>query len=253
VEVRAYDRLRHELQSGFPDLYGALTAVARSGGQLRTTRQERDVAAEERRVERSIEGLKLKRDYEVAVGKGPGVVKACNHRLQQWMKAQPPIMRAVVQEVGLLSGGRFLSDGRLLMHHVATAVAAMAKLSEEVTSNRSDHWNASHPFSKTFSAIRDAIALIDGAAIRVDEAKRFSSQANIERIVTWSHLEAATAQPRVRRAVIGRGRMLTDAESGVSWSVPTSAGFPALEKLDQVRRALGDRAPPTEVKHSEVT
>jgi hypothetical protein len=205
---------------------------------LRTTRRERDHAAEHKRAEDSEEGRKLLKACDDAVDKGPGVMRACNRRYRQWLDAQPPIMKTVDHEVGLLSAGKFLTDPRILAHTVATSAATFSWLSEEILKSRSDHWDASHPFSRTFNAIRVVIAAIDEAAARIEDARRFSSQANLRRIAQWSTLEPDSQRPRVRRSVEAQGRALICPETEARWSFPADAQLPALIKLEELRRLV---------------
>jgi hypothetical protein len=85
----------------------------------------------------------------------------------------------------------------------------------EAEERRAEDWKEGrelrprHPFSVTFNAIREATGMIDAASQRIDEARRFSGQADLQRIAQWSQLEAASAQPRIRHAVGARGRTLT--------------------------------------------
>jgi hypothetical protein len=156
------------------------------------------------------------------------------------MDAQPPIMRTAAQEAGMLSGRSFLTDPGPMAHAVAAAVAAMSKLSDEITRHRSDHWNATNPFSRTFRSIREGIGQVDAAARRLDEARRFSGQANVARIALWSRFECEAPGARVRHAVEAEGRTLINPESGARWSVPATLALPALAKLDDLRRVLGE-------------
>lgn len=238
--IVTYDELRQSFSAIFPELHQTLGTIAHGDGLLRTTRQERDRTAEENRVEKSKEGRELLKACEDARSKGPGVVKACNRRLKQWMDDQSPIMKTVIQEAGALSGRSFFTDPRPMVHTVGTATVTMAKLAAEITSKRSDHWTATSPFSRTFKSIRDAIALIDAVGDRIEDGRRFSSQANLQRITQWASFEMHAPRPRVRNAVSTQGRTLINVEGGARWSFAADITLPALHQLDELRRLMGN-------------
>lgn len=234
-EVVGYDDLRLQFAAEFPNLHQALGVIAQADGLLRTTRQERDSDAEERRVEQSTEGRALLKACEDARNKSPGVLKACNHRLRKWIEAQRPIMKTVSHDAGVLSGLNFFTDPRPLQHNVAAAVSALTKVFDEITRNRSDHWTDDRPFSVTFRSLRDAIERIDAIATRIEDARNFSSQANLNRVRTWVELETQSPRPRVCQAIAVKGRILINRDTNVSWSFPAKAGLPALPKLEELR------------------
>jgi hypothetical protein len=94
-------------------------------------------------------------------------------------------------------------------------------------------------FSATFKSIRDVIARVDAAGQRVEQARLFSGQANLQRISVWSRFESASTRPRVQHAVTADGRTLINPKSGDRWSVPATLALPALPKLEELRRVLG--------------
>jgi len=236
--IIAYDAYRQDLRTDFPELHHALGVIARLDDQLITTRQERDHNAEHDRAHRSEEGRKLFQDLEEAPRKGPGIVKACNHRLKQWLSSQPPIMKTVTQEAGPLAGGAILTDPRPLAHIASTATINMARLADEITGNRSDHWNSAHPFSTTFKAIRDAIDAADQTVRLLKELTRFTANANLARIAVWTAYEIETMRPRVPHAVTARGRQLTCEKDGVSLALPADFVIPTLAKLQELRALM---------------
>lgn len=237
--ISAYDQLRQQLREDFPELHHALGVIARLDSMLRTTSTERNHDAEHNRAERGEEGRKLLKACEDAVGKGAGVVKACSSRLKQWLSAQPPILKTVTQDVGPLAAGAFLTDPRPLAHAVATATMTLSKLSDEVVGNRSDHWSGTNDFSYTFKAIRDVIDQVDTIASRINEARQFSSEANLSRIAQWTEFECRSSGPRVEQAVSARGRTLICLETYARWSFPAATKLPALTRLEELRRLIG--------------
>ena len=236
--IIAYDTYRQNLRTDFPELHHALGVIARLDGQLLTTRQERDHNAEHDRAHRSEEGRKLFQALEDAPRKGPGVVKACNHRIKQWLSSQQPIMKTVTQDAGPLAGGAILTDPRPLTHIASTATITMVRLADEITGNRSDHWNSAHPFSTTFKAIRDATGAADQIVRLLKELIRFTENANLGRVAIWTAYEIETMRPRVPHAVTARGRQLTCDKDGVSLTLPADFVIPTLAKLQELRELM---------------
>ncbi len=112
------------------------------------------------------------------------------------------------------------------------------RIADEITGNRSDHWNGSHTFAATFKAIRDAIDAADQTVRRLRELTRFAANANLERISVWTAYEIDTARPHVPHAVAARGRLFTCDATGASLALPVDFVIPTLSKLEQLRALL---------------
>ena len=125
--VADFDELRQQFRSLFPELHTALGEVTITDRVLMTSRLERDYTAEEKRAEEHSEGKRLLAECTAAESKGPGVLKACNHRFKQWKNALPPIMKVVTHNVGTLAGGSFPGDPRPMAQ---SALAAWEELAE---------------------------------------------------------------------------------------------------------------------------
>lgn len=142
--------------------------------------------------------------------------------------------------MGTLSGALALSAPATPTELLRTALAHVKRANQDFSQKTTDDWKSSAAFTRTFKALREALAAMEAAIMLFRELEGFTQPDNLARIAAWSQVEAeAWPNSGLEQPVKAERRALVGENRGSFVALPANYTVPSRRPLQELREIVG--------------